>query len=226
ARPPSAAIFWCVFMGWAILSAMWAIEPGLVFERLTSKVGIFCLYIMAVSIRPSRKELYLVCRLLLLGEAVTAVWGYLFGLDPTAHAGRARILVGDFDTNPATLGATMILPLALAIAGFIGTRNHVQKIVAATGIVLTGMAIIISGSRAPLLAMIIMVAVLLYRMRARWQIIATAALLFTVVAVAPDTFYGRVESTLAGEDATGAGRTDIWNVGLESLGRFWVLGAG
>src|SRR5262245_17023766 len=55
--PPAGAIWWGLFMIWGILSAAWAREPELVFQRLPMALSTFILYLVAVCIRPSRTEL-------------------------------------------------------------------------------------------------------------------------------------------------------------------------
>jgi O-antigen ligase len=227
-RPPSAALWWGLFVLWAALSAGWALDAGVALARLRILLSFFFLYLVTVAFRPSRKEFYWVCALTVLGGVMAAGWGYLFGLseEATGNAARARIVIGDQGSNPNHLGRTLILPLALAIAGYVGMRGVIQRAMAVGCVGLIGVGIYISMSRAALAAMIVMISVLWYRMRARWQILVAAVILLAFSMMMPDQFYRRVGSTVTGEDSTGAGRTEIWKVGFEALERFGILGAG
>ena len=85
-RPPLAALWWSLFMVWAALTTAWAINPDAAFRRLPSALSLFFLYLVAVSFKPSRKELYWVCVLTVLGGVMAAGAGYLFGLEADADA--------------------------------------------------------------------------------------------------------------------------------------------
>jgi O-antigen ligase len=74
--------------------------------------------------------------------------------------------------------------------------------------------------------MLVRLAVLAYRMQARKQIIAAGLVLLALSAAVPEWFYDRIGRVVAGDDATGAGRTEIWKLGLDALGDFWLFGAG
>jgi O-antigen ligase len=191
-------------------------------------LSLFFLYLIAVCFRPSRKELYWVCVLTVLGGVMAAGIGYLFGLDVDAAGGRARgrLVIGDQDSNPNTLARVLLLPLALAIAGFVGSRAAVQKAIAVGCVGLLGVGMYISMSRTGLVSMMAVISVLLYRMRARRQIVVAMVVLLALSAAMPDRFYRRIGAVFTGEDSTGSGRTAIWEIGFEALDRFGVFGAG
>ncbi len=227
-RPPLAALWFGLFMVWAALSAAWALDPEAVFGRLKLALSLFFLYLVAVSFRPTRKELYWVCALTVVGGVMAAGVAYLLGLEEGGTGGdaRGRIALGDYDSNPNALGRTLILPLALAIAGFVRLRGIVQRAMALGCVGVIGMGMYISMSRAAVAAMLTMITVLLYRVRVRWQIVAVTVILLALSAAMPDEFYRRVGTVITGEDATGSGRTEIWKVGLTALERFGIFGAG
>jgi O-antigen ligase len=226
-RPPSAALWWGLFMVWAVFSTAWALNPDLAFGRLKNALSLFFLYLVAVSFRPSRKELYWVCALTVLGGVMAAGAGYLFGFDEgaTGHRARGRLIIGDQASNPNSLGRVLILPLGLAIGGFVGLRGVAQKAVAAGFLGLIGVGIYISMSRAALVALIAVIAAFLYRMRARWQIVVAVTILLVLSATMPDKFYERVVSVGA-EDPSGAERLGVLEAGLASVERFGIVGAG
>src|SRR5499426_2206136 len=121
-RPPTAAIWLTAFILWAFMSAGWTImDPTDVFQSLQTPLSLFLLYIVAVSVRVSKKELLWVCALFLLGATLAAGWSVLYGVedayDPSSSGvlkGRATLKVGGTTANPNAFAAGLILPLALA----------------------------------------------------------------------------------------------------------------
>jgi len=226
--PPRSALWWTAFFGWAAISAVWALEPRLVVEWLPRALTFFALYLVSASFKPSPKELFWVCVLTVLGGALAGVLTYTLGFDPgaTSNAARARLTLGDMESNPNALGRMLLLPLALAVAGFTELRGTARKAITAGCICLISIGIYLCMSRAAIVAMFTMLSVLLYRLRASRYGIAAMVLLVLITLAMPSTFYQRVGSVASGEDSTGAGRTAIWATSLRALSDFAVLGAG
>jgi O-antigen ligase len=164
--------------------------------------------------------------LIVLGGVVAAAAGYVFGLDGGAQ-GRGRIVVGEQEGNPNALGRSLLLPLALAIVGLVGSRDAVRKAAAAACLGVIGVGVYISMSRGALVAMIVTISVLLYRTRARKEIFVATLVLLALTAAMPEQLYRRITSLFTGEDVTGSGRTGLWALGLEALlDGFAAFGAG
>jgi O-antigen ligase len=224
-RPPSAALWWSLFLVWAGLSMAWAIQPYLVRGRLPTAASLFLLYLIAVSIKPTRTELYGVCLLVVAGGMAAAATGYFFGVEDVRGA-RATLVMGEQASNPNTLGSVLILPLALAVGGFAGLRNPIQKLLTVGALGIIGIGIFITQSRGALLAIVVTILVFVYRAKVRWQVLVPVGMLLGLVMVLPQTFFARAEKVFTGQDTTGAGRTEIWSFGLEALEHVGVFGAG
>jgi O-antigen ligase len=224
-RPPAAAIWWSMFMVWAALSMAWAIHPDLARLRLPTVASLFLLYIIAVSIRPTQKELYWVCALAVSGGAVSALMGYVYRLEATTKASaRGTLAIGELSANPNAFAAALILPLALAIGGFIGLRGPLQKLLALGALGILGMGVYISMSRGALVAIAVTILVLAYRNGVRWQMLVPLGLLLGLVPTLPEAFFTRIDRAFTGADR--GGRIEIWKTGVEALEQFGVLGAG
>lgn len=225
-RPPAAALWLSVFMAWAVLTAAWAFNPDLAVQRLPTVASVFVLYLVAVSIRPSRREFHWVCLLVIAGGVAAAVMGYFYGVDTARATARGTLVVGERSANPNAFGAGLIVPIALAAGGFVGLRNPIQKLLAVGAVGLIGVGVYISMSRGALLAMIVTMLVFVFRTKVRWQVLVPIAMLLVLVVVLPETFFARVGKVLSGEDTTGAGRLEIWSVGLTALEHVGVFGTG
>lgn len=164
------------------------------------------------------------CVLAVLGGAFVAAIAYVYG--PQYGQGRMTLTVADRVANPNSFSAALILPLALSIAGFVGLRSIVQRILAvgAVGVIATGMYI--SGSRAALIAAGIMLLVLLCRTGIKKEMVATIVILAILAVTVSASFFERLDLIFTGEDSTGSGRLDIWTVGIQGLQQFGVFGAG
>jgi O-antigen ligase len=226
-RPPLASLWWGLLMVWAILSVAWAIDPDHALQRLNTPISLFLLYLIAVSVKPSRKELYYVCLLVVAGGVAAAVAGYLFGVELGPRGiHRGRLVVGDQASNPNSLGAVLILPLALAAAGVVGSRNLMQKLLSIGAVCVIGAGVFITMSRGALLSIAVTMLVFVYRSKVRWQSLVAVAMLLAMAVALPQAYFERAGKVFTGEDATGAGRTRIWKEGIEALGQFGIFGAG
>jgi O-antigen ligase len=227
-RPPLAALWWVLFMVWGIVSAVWAIDPDLVFRRLPTALSLVALYFIAVSFKPTRTELYWVCLLVVAGGVAAAATGYLYGLEAAATRGTARgtLVLGGRSANPNTLAAALLLPLALVMGGFGSWRNPIHKLLALGVLGVLGIGIYMTKSRGALVMIVVAMLVFVFRTRVRWQSLVPIAMLLALVVVLPGTFFARAGMVLTGEDTTGAGRTEIWKVGLNALEHVGILGAG
>jgi O-antigen ligase len=227
-RPPAAALWWGLLVLWAIIGAAWAVDPSVVIARLPTPLSLYFLYLAAVSFRVSRREFSWVCVLMVLGGVVAASLGYIFGFEEAeGKAGRGTLTVGDDAANPNSVAGALIVPLALAIGGFIGLPGLPARLLSVSALAIMGLGVFMTMSRGALVSVMAMIAAATYRLRAGWRVLLVAAVLLGLVATMPDAFFDRVSRVLpGGADPTGAGRTGIWAVGLAALARHWVLGAG
>jgi O-antigen ligase len=224
--PPRAAIWWGAFVSWAILGATWAIDPQLMFGRLSSMLSLFLLYLAATSVRPSRLEFYAVAALLTIGGAAAALVTYAYGPDDAAWSARGRLVMGDATSNPNQLGVALVMPLALAIAGCMSLRRGIHRMVSGAVVCLIVLGLYASGSRGAFVGALVALTVFVLRMGVRRQVVSLMVGLVIVTAIVPNTLFTRVEAIYTGEDATGSGRTEIWDVAATQIPRYGFVGAG
>jgi O-antigen ligase len=227
ARPPRVALWVALLFGWGLLTMAWAVSADEAQKKLMSHISLVAMYFVAVSFRVTGKELRTVCVLTMLGGALAAVAGVISGFEADApRATRATLSLGGIEANPNGVAQSLMLPVAMATGLFLAARTAMVRIVAAVGISAIAAAIFLTMSRASLLALAIMMCVFLYRFRVRWQIIAVAGLLVILLPFMPELFFDRIFRVFSGEDSTGAGRTEIWSVGLRALEEYIWFGAG
>ena len=223
-RPPSAALWFGVLLIWGVGSAAWAVDPALVYERVPTLCGISLLYILAISITPSRRELHWVCTLTVVGGTIAAAVASIFGIED--RQGRVSLTMNEQYANANLFTAGLVTAIALAIGGVIHARTHLQRLLAVAAASMMVVAIAVSGSRSTFVAVILMVIFLMYRGGFTLKMILPAGVVSIFAWAMSDTLLNRFGLLLTGEDATGSGRTDIWLVGFRALERFWLWGAG
>jgi O-antigen ligase len=225
--PPSVAFWWGALVLWGGLSVTWAVNVDVAMGRLPSAISLFMLFLVATSFRVSRSELNGVLILIVVGAVAAATAGYVSGVDHLETGRRGGLVLGGDRINPNGFAASLLPGTALVIAGFLKLRGLVVKTAALAAIAVLGVGIYISMSRAALLALIVIICVLVYRMRvSRWYALIIILVLVGLLGLMPERFFTRVTGPVTGEDATGSGRTEIWSIGLKALDEFSIWGAG
>jgi O-antigen ligase len=226
-RPPLAALWVVLFFLWAVASLAWTVNLPLAQARLPTAASLVAMYLVAVSFRVSERELTTVYVLTVLGGAVAAAAGVVLGFeDGTERAVRGTLAIAGREANPNGVAQSLLLPLGVAVGIFFASRRVWAKAVAVAGVGAIGAGIFLTMSRASLAAMALMICILLYRFRIRWQVLAIIGILTALLPLMPDLFFDRVGSVFSGEDTTGSGRTAIWGVGVRALEQFGWFGAG
>jgi O-antigen ligase len=225
-RPPTMALWWAAFMLWAVLSAAWALDSEVALKKLPSALSFFVLYLAAVCFRPSRREFLGVCVLTVLGGVLAAGLAYFFGLQEqeTDRVVRGSLALNDVQSNSNLLGRVLLLPLILAIAGFLAGPRMLHRVFAIGCVAFIGLGIFISMSRGAVVSMAAALLVLLYRTGARWHAVAVMIVLLMGTMLMPG-IYTRFDAVISGED-TGSGRLEIWQTGLQMVERSGFFGVG
>jgi O-antigen ligase len=226
-RPPLAALWVVLFFLWAVASLAWAVNLPLAQARLPTAVSMVAMYLVAVSFGASEREVTAVCVLTMLGGAVAATAGIVLGFEAdTERAVRGTLAIAGREANPNGVAQSLLLPLSMAIGMLLASRRIWGRAVAVAGVCVIAAGIFLTMSRASLAAVALMIGVLLYRFRMRWQVLAVIGVLTALLPLMPDLFFQRVSDVFTGAETTGAGRTGIWEVGVRALERFGWFGAG
>jgi O-antigen ligase len=224
-RPPRAAFWWTLLVLWGAASTLWALNPQFAFEQLRSSVAVVLLYVVAVSLRFTDDELDWVVLLAIIGACGAALFAiYAFVQGRFYVEMRGSLMIGDRETNPNYLAASLLLPLSLAVGRLIETRQRGKRCFLYCAIITIAAGLLVTMSRGALLATAVMMLVYFYRYHTNWrQLLVTFVLLLSLLALMPDYFFARWKQAA---ETGGAGRLDIWQAGLWALRNHLVLGAG
>jgi hypothetical protein len=150
----------------------------------------------------------------------------IFGFEEDGQrAVRGTLAVGNQAGNPNAVAQSLLLPLALAIAMFLRSRQFVAAAAAAAGVAAIAGGILLTMSRTSLAAVAVMICVLLYR-TTRSKMLIAVGIVIALLPAMPQLFFDRIGHVVGATDLTATGRTEIWKVGVEGLGQFGLFGAG
>jgi len=211
------------YLAWALASWAWALSPDVALAQLTTLVQLFLVALLvadAVIHDPSvvRRLLWVYS----LSATVAACLGLAAYLGSTAGS-RVAALPGQ---DPAQFAALLLPAFVFSFHELLAGRR--QFIVGPVALLATT-GIILSGTRGAWVSAALIVAVVIIpRLRLR-QRVAAVIVVCAIVLVAfqipgvASLITGRTDLALA---TGGAGRTDIWTVGLQIVGTSPLAGVG
>jgi len=233
-KPPQAAVWMGLLVFWAMLSYFWALNAQNAVFRLPVLALLLFLYFTAASIRPTEKEMATISWLVIIGGflgAVISLYGFSRGEwwtsplathGPRQLSGRETLATSDRMTDPNVLGASLILPLSLAVCTLLLSRTWPKRLLlfGLTGLI--GASILATMSRGAIAAVGTVFIVLLGRSGARRRVLLPLVVMGGIVMSMPDI----PKRLMLTQIDRGAGRFDIWQVGLSAFRQYALFGAG
>jgi O-antigen ligase len=227
-KPRPQAVAWTLFVAWAAISSLWALDLKMALAFLPTVAALLAIYLVTASLRITRKEFAWVVACTILGgllAALFAIYSFRNGVSYHGLSMRSSLIIGDRETDPNDFANNLLLPLSLAVGVFLTVRRGVAKMVlfgvAATILI----SIIFTMSRGGLLSVFAMAVVYAYRFRLKvWALaLIPAAIAATLLVAAPSLFFQRMADAV---NSGGAGRISIWKAGLVALKHYGMVGAG
>ena len=228
-RPPAATYAWLALLGLMCASMLWSIEQANAMIYLQTYASLVALYALLSIVRPTLVELRAVLATALVSGTLAAAYAtYLFRNGKSvvdAGAGTTRVIVSaaGASIDPNELSFTFLVPFAIALYWLFEARSLWLRLamLPLLGVLLLGFAA--AGSRGGFIALAVVLGYLLVRSRHRVWI--AAVLVGSVIAplVANPSLPARFAR--AAQDG-GAGRGDIWRVGLRAFSHHWLVGVG
>ena len=213
------------YIGWAVLSVAWALDPGTAQGQLQTLVqlAVIAFLVSDVVIHEPAVVRPLLWAYSLSAGATAALGISVFLVGGVAADGRAAAIAGQ---NPAQFASLLLPALIFSLYEVLHGRR-----VAASGLValLCTAGIVLSGTRSVWLAAVVVIFFLMIpRLGIRRAIVALGVVSLLAVATLQIPGVGGLVANRAETAASsgGAGRTDIWAVGLEIFQASPVIGSG
>ncbi|MBV8117432.1 MAG: O-antigen ligase family protein [Candidatus Eremiobacteraeota bacterium] len=225
AVPDRSILWWGGLALWVVASLLWAIDPEYGASRVATLLELMALF-GAVSLMPvDRRALgWIVAAVIVSGVLAGGYGAYIFhsGIDVSKNG---RLFLANDETliDPNQFAAALILPLTLALMAAVSVRRLSVRIALLGALLVLGGGIAVAGSRGAFLAIIAAFIYLIVRSRKR---IALAAVAIGGVGIAL-AMYSNVLTRFSNAASTGgAGRTDIWKVGIAAFKEHPLFGYG
>jgi exopolysaccharide production protein ExoQ len=227
-RPSSIPFAGWLYVGWSLMSVVWAIDAEVALNAWISLAQLFAITVVVSSIVTEKPA---VVRPMLASYAVsatlTAIIAFVAFLQGGGMFSRATAFA---DQDPA-LFSSLLVPAIVALLGEVRSsdRGSILHLAALAALVICTAAVALSATRSAWLAVLVSTAAWLAFQRSGRHVLAvvtvTVAMLAILAAVpgAADFLAGRLVSSLT---TGGSGRTDIWAVGLSILASNPITGAG
>ena len=232
--PPQAAVWMGLLIFWAVLSYFWALNAENAVFRLPVLALLLFLYFAAASIRPTEKEMATIIWLVILGgflAAAISLYAFSRGewwISPLAThftrqlSGRETLATADRMTDPNILGESLILPLSLAVGTLLSSRTWPRRLLLFGLVGVIGASTLATMSRGAIAALATVFMVLLWRSGARRRVVLPL-MIIAGIAMSMPAIWNRLMLT---QIDRGAGRFDIWQVGLSAFRHYALFGAG
>lgn len=224
--PPRQAWWWALFVAWAAVTVLWALDSQVAISRLPTSVALLLLYFVVVCTSISRKELRTASLFAVAGACAAAIVTIVqfYGGGLYREGARGSISGAGTSADPNYLAASLLLPLSLAVYGFLTPGRWLRRLAWLVVAAILVFAILVTGSRGAMVAVAVMILFYMYtRQVSRRMTIPLVAIFVALVFLLPSAFFARMHTTL---ETGGAGRTVIWEGGLVAFERHGLVGAG
>jgi O-antigen ligase len=214
-----------VYLGWATLSIGWALDADTSIREIGTLIQLFIIGLLVADFvidQPGRVRLIMwIYTVSAAASGVIGILGYLSG--QLIEGQRAAALMGQ---NPAQFGALLLPAFLFGLHEFLAGR---LKLVSIGVAMVTGVAIVLSGTRGVWLGGLVAVAIFVIPRLPRVQkVLACALLAAMMILVFQIPGVGDFVSERTGNAIStgGAGRTSIWQVGLGIIESSPIVGSG
>jgi O-antigen ligase len=205
------------FLGWTLLSAVWAESPSLVigsFGRYLLNAILFLIVFTAVR---TRRQAVMVAAAFVIGGLATSVYGLATGPGGPTVTSDARLAGSGVEQGE--LAAVLIAGIALS-AGVAGNlrRNPGLRLATVGAGALCLLGLFLTVSRGGLLGLgLALIAALFFSGRWRTRVAVVVALIavttvYYFAALAPQASRDRITQTTSGQTRLQEGRTTLWKV--------------
>jgi O-antigen ligase len=181
------------------------------------------LYLSAVCLRVTEKELRAVIWLAILGACAAAGYSLHEFSRGMKIENRGSLILGGEEADPDFVAMTFLTPLSLAVGLLVADRGWLRRWLLMGAVALIVLCIFTTMTRGAFVALVAMLLVYLYRYRMSWRVWVPVGVMGAMLSMVPATFFTRLGQSVS---TRGSNRLDVWTVGLHALERYGLAGAG
>ncbi len=228
-KPSPAMLTWLGLLVWMGISAFWSIDIQNWQDNYFTVAQNFILYgAVALTIAtPADIEILSTCAVVGgLAASAVALWPLVTGGTLLRAGARISLPANNVHhhSDPNIFAASLLLPYAILFSSTLASRRLTSLAGNLAGLGLVTITIVLSGSRAAMLATLALTIYIMLANRRR-RLFALGLLIIACAAVLPFGFdiASRWSNAIS---SGGAGRTDIWTVALLAFKSHWLFGWG
>ena len=226
--PTPAVLVLFGLLAWMAMTITWSVDTGDALKIMPTYFAIFALYAILAIAPPNRAEFKMTMLLVVVGGVAAALYGInLFYHDPSLAADPEKtrlVLHTDSATiDPNQFSDALLFPAALITMWGLRSGRMLIKAIAFGGLSVLAVGILVSGSREALLALGLMMGYFAFRSRYRAQLLVPFAALCVALISTQSSIWDRFTKLFS---TGGAGRADIWKVGIEAAKHRPIQGYG
>ena len=212
------------YVAWAVVSLVWAYDANTAWGQVLT---LFQLMLIAVLVADLVVQRPTVVRPLLWAYSVSAATTALIGIGSFVTSGSVDVRAAAIESQSPAQFAAVLLPAA--VFGLYEVINDRQRLLGGAIAMLTIAGVVVSGTRSAWLALAVVAGLLVIpRLQPRRQIaaIATIVVVLSLTLQLPGVASLVDERAATATSSGGAGRTDIWAVGVTIYWTAPVVGVG
>jgi O-antigen ligase len=214
---------------WMLASCLWAVDQKAALQIMPTYAGLMLLYAVLTMVPVSTSQFRMLLALVVAGGLCAAAYGaHLFYHDPSfaqqaLTMRRLVIQVGDYHIDPNHFSDALLFPVAILAMWALRARQLIARLACVGGLALMVVAILLSGSREGLTALLVIAAYYLWRSRYRLRLAIGIIGVLLVAATVQTSVFARFATAL---ETGGSGRTSIWAVAIEAAKHRFLQGYG
>jgi len=214
-----------IFIVYGLLSYFWATDPELLKDRIFIFLNMLLFYLAASVLPVNKRDYQTLVTALKSGSSLAVLYLLkIYFIDGVTFAGdRASMIYENRETDPNQFAFSLLLPLALTLDATITSIELRSKMIYTGSLVLIATGIVVTGSRGGMLGMLTILSVYLLSSLSARRIVIILSVIASLTYVFEEIVKNRFEVALA---TGGAGRLDIWEVGIMAFIHKPILGYG
>ena len=226
--PPGAVAAWLVLLVWMCITMLWALDLTDALRNFQMYAGLVALFSLLAFVRVTRKEFETVLGAIVVAGVISGGYdAYLYhsgqSLIVAEGVSRVMIAVGDALVDPNALATALVLPTAVALYWLFNSRRLLLSLAMLPALAILVLGFAASGSRGGFIDLGVVFLYLIVRSRHRLWIAGLLAVALTTTLISNPNLPARfAQAQIDG----GAGRRDIWHIGLYAFRDYWFAGAG
>jgi O-antigen ligase len=224
---PRAMLPLGAFLCWAAVSALWAVDPSASVRVAATLIQLLALYLLVANLltRPGALRVGLGAHV--AGAVVLAVLALHLMEEGVLQRGRVAIVVDrQLLVESNALAAGLLFPVGICIAWTLDrTRPVLERLALALAGTLCATTLLVTLSRGAIAALVAMLVTASIVRRALWLPLLAIVLAVPGLLLVGGDLWERIAAGAALADR-GAGRLDIWQVGMLVIGANPVGGVG